>query len=670
MRDQLQDELDCIDQRLRVSPNIEMVLRAVDKEFSLCANYPKGHGEIFGKWMSKNHPGALLLHVERASGSRKDLCVEGSGALYWNRKYWIEFLDKQLRTPGDNILQENLFIILSSCEMTALARVCTIIHLSICLPTRWLAGNSHKLSDYDWSVRSMGQMIDLLEKALEEIEKDGTLIVNESFMMVIFNELIEKLPPFKEYIRHMYKSKKTSLVDEASTKVLPLSLLREEVFSPKTETNKSTSIFMKKLGELSASAILSELRNPSKATSNHLSSVNGKFSFSNTSCNNHLEGMGKMAVNDPAESSFGGTTRQIQYFGRIGITNAGGVDQVRRNGDLSRGFGKKTDKTGKLTQDHNKVGIFHEMPEQMIAALLTMAKEDSNITSTYDRQALSKQRAEKERKQQLMEDTQMKKAQEGLIDALYYHDMFGSAACWMNARQIDTELRKLTSNTAKIDALKENIRIRVIGLGWSDLATPWSRNGKLLTVDQLKVHLKMIIKEQRKRDIPSKPLVQLPKRKDLPILGTKTIDLTSIEIKSASTHDKFEEQTRCLRDEREINGVGDRYAHIQPMSRPNVDKSLVGKRLDICEKYDLEEGGSELRWSQGVVLSISDGSNMLKPGARTAMFKAREAVEIRWDANVKLNEPESTSFQRLLQNKWNPKGKHSEGCWRYDFNTE
>ena len=57
MRDQLQDELDCIDQRLRVSPNIEMVLRAVDKEFSLCANYPKGHGEIFGKWMSKNHPG-------------------------------------------------------------------------------------------------------------------------------------------------------------------------------------------------------------------------------------------------------------------------------------------------------------------------------------------------------------------------------------------------------------------------------------------------------------------------------------------------------------------------------------------------------------------------------------------------------------------------------------
>ena len=151
LNDELSDELECIDSRLRVSPNIEMVLRAVDKEFSLCANYPKGHGELFCKWMDQYHPGTLLLHVERASGSRQDLCVEGAGAIYWNRKYWIEFLDKQLRTPGGNILQENLFIILSSSEMTALARVCSIVHLSICLPIRWLANNSHKLAEYNWS---------------------------------------------------------------------------------------------------------------------------------------------------------------------------------------------------------------------------------------------------------------------------------------------------------------------------------------------------------------------------------------------------------------------------------------------------------------------------------------------------------------------------------------
>ena len=47
LKDRLMSDLECIDQRLRVVPNIEMILRAVTKEFSLCDNYPKGHGEIF-----------------------------------------------------------------------------------------------------------------------------------------------------------------------------------------------------------------------------------------------------------------------------------------------------------------------------------------------------------------------------------------------------------------------------------------------------------------------------------------------------------------------------------------------------------------------------------------------------------------------------------------------
>ena len=166
LNESLSDDLQHIDHILRVSPKIEMVLRAVDKEFSLCANYPKGHGELFWKWIEEQYPGKLLFHVERTAGSRQDLCVEGAGAVYWNRGYWLEFLDNQLRIPGGNILQENIFVILSSSEMTALARVCAIIYLSVCVPTRWLAGNTHKLAQYNWSVYSMGRMVDLLESGM------------------------------------------------------------------------------------------------------------------------------------------------------------------------------------------------------------------------------------------------------------------------------------------------------------------------------------------------------------------------------------------------------------------------------------------------------------------------------------------------------------------------
>ena len=70
LNDVLHDELKAIDFRLRVSTSFESVLRALDKEFSLCANYPKGHGEEFLPWMELRHPGALLCCMSRAQRAR------------------------------------------------------------------------------------------------------------------------------------------------------------------------------------------------------------------------------------------------------------------------------------------------------------------------------------------------------------------------------------------------------------------------------------------------------------------------------------------------------------------------------------------------------------------------------------------------------------------------
>ena len=107
----------------------------------------------------------------------------------------------------------------------------------------------------------------------------------------------------------------------------------------------------------------------------------------------------------------------------------------------------------------------------------------------------------------------------------------------------------------------------------------------------------------------------------------------------------------------------------QLASMPVVDDTLVGQRLDICECYDLEEGGTELRWSQGEVILVSNGSNILKPNARSACYKRGEAVMIKWDANKDRNEDISTSSQRLLPSKWNPRGKHVVGGWRLDIDN-
>ena len=65
LSDLMREDLDYIDPRLRVSTKFDLVLQAIDKEFSLYCNYPKEDGEAFCTWMLQYHPGALVLPVER-----------------------------------------------------------------------------------------------------------------------------------------------------------------------------------------------------------------------------------------------------------------------------------------------------------------------------------------------------------------------------------------------------------------------------------------------------------------------------------------------------------------------------------------------------------------------------------------------------------------------------
>jgi len=103
-------------------------------------NYLKGHDKLFLEGICKNYLGILLMHVENAAGSRQDLCMEGSLAIFMNYPFYIEFLDSALRKPrkttneSTSILQKNLFVALTSYEMIALVRLLSILHLSIVMP--------------------------------------------------------------------------------------------------------------------------------------------------------------------------------------------------------------------------------------------------------------------------------------------------------------------------------------------------------------------------------------------------------------------------------------------------------------------------------------------------------------------------------------------------------
>ena len=159
--------------------------------------YAKGHGaNEFYPWLKRTHPKEFVLYCERALGSRQDLCVEGAAAPFIMRVFYLEFLDWKMRLPSfSNILEEFLFTVLTSLEMLAATRVATIIDLFISKPIRWLAGRTAliKTKGDHWSPASMARVVDYLEAALVEIEKDGAKLLDESFLMSIFGDLAEEI---------------------------------------------------------------------------------------------------------------------------------------------------------------------------------------------------------------------------------------------------------------------------------------------------------------------------------------------------------------------------------------------------------------------------------------------------------------------------------------------
>ena len=82
--------------------------------------------------------------------------------------------------------------------MVSLLRVLSILHISLCLPLQWLAGNFGNLGKYGFGVSDMPKDVDFMDNAFDEINKDGNLMLDDDFIMKFFEPLSKKIKPFKE----------------------------------------------------------------------------------------------------------------------------------------------------------------------------------------------------------------------------------------------------------------------------------------------------------------------------------------------------------------------------------------------------------------------------------------------------------------------------------------
>ena len=214
--------------------------------------------------------------------------------------------------------------------------------------------------------------------------------------------------------------------------------------------------------------------------------------------------------------------------------------------------------------------------------------------------------------------------------------------------------------------MRTNIEIRTLGFGGEfaeKFSITWSHKGKSRSVKELAKHLRKIVVEEKKMTIPDEPPADVPKRRDMPILGDDwTDEVKKLDEKYFQNESKFRQDAEALRNELESKGEGSMFSSMQPFIQPGVH-DLVGRRIDVLSSIDVLVGKeTQLRWCQGLVSDVVDDG-----APKVANGKVRDAtVMVQWDgmADVSGWEDGGNQSQVLKRHLWN---KDKEGAWRLDI---
>lgn len=649
MQNLLKDDLEALPRMYRFNVDIVDLLRCGEKMFGGNCNYHKGKGSDFDWRMKEKHPDAYLFPLERAlGGARQDLCAEGSPAVLMNIPYYIEFLNREcgkLKNGPDGILATKLYVMLRSKEIVAYLRVMSILHISIVLPTRWLAGNCETLSEYDFGYHDMCIMVDAMDNAFQAIRADSSLILDEEFMMEkIFSEISSKVDPFKAYLEYSYGQKLSATVG-GGAKVKPYEILREMLFNPSRRDVVGTDALTCEIAQGVANAFLTEFYDPRKSTSAYVNSIGGEFSRNKISEDDRKAGMGKEASNSISESNHACSTDALKTCGTIRLDYMAAHGQSTSNHDWDRDInffiGKK-----RGNRVERNLGTFHTLPKELQHSLIEASKKYSLRMKTHHDVALRKQKAERLEREEIAAKLSKEKQHEKYLKAVQLLNkcrQFG----WKSVGDAWGTYKKLPSEPARKKAVKEQITMRVEGCGWVDAKHAWSKDNRPYTSYELLTHfVKVILPMVRKRDLPLEPPLERPVETVTLKLGTVTDETMDVEVAD---------------DMAEINNDAmDRFEmsrEKQPEKAPGIDESLIGFHIEFCFTYVEDDGSTSDDWCDGIVQKIVN--------ARTRV------VEIKWNEN-KVDEGDlhlTTTRQKLLLRNWNPETP-TDGAWRQFIDVE
>lgn len=386
------------------------------------------------------------------------------------------------------------------------------------------------------------------------------------------------------------------------------------------ETNKRTRLKTIEYLEVQAKAGLEKILDPKLALKHHLPDANGRVDVLA-----RADIIGLDATNDRlCESIFGMWDHVLRRNPGISLEAASALVQAMKSKCFEPG------------------GYLDTLPEKEARALFEYARltvDEMRALDREDHNQLDDYHAAKRKSNSQLElDALVKR----YAMALSFFDRWKQRGI-SSPEGAKEKIDAMDKNQDKLDWLREQVEMRVIGLGFDEFKPAWSssKDENVGTVDDLFNLLREILMEERERtgdgSLPTSAVVPQMRRKTFKELGTPTAQATELadkvlEVPAAELLQRAEAVRQKLCDAGEIDEVGD----TQPEEAPRCDSSLVGTRLEIRWRYWApvnDPTGKDKRkkravdiWCKGDCVGVANGTtNKVNPDKATCKKLAKRA---------------------------------------------
>ena len=423
------------------------------------------------------------------------------------------------------------------------------------------------------------------------------------------------------------------------------------------------------LAEVMAKAALLKLHDPKLALADKLTSQDGCNSLG-LNAEAHEATRGAHVSNCTVESNFGCYDYVLRVFRSISVDAASAVAQqmCMHHFDVA----SAVQCSGRGNPEERQLGHFHSLTEATKQSLVEWARRARAESRKVERA----DKAEQAEYHRVRREQNLQEQLDKLIDVYTtavkrFHAFERSGVRTKQAAAARLAEMVHPDGSVKVAPqkayLKEQIEMRVLGLGWTQFATTWS-SGKDAHVGTI-AHLQKLLEEilvyemaqQRLKRIPTEPAAPEMKARTMKELGTATCDAQELAAQSLFSVEEVRLAAVAEQLRRDEALVDDPVEREQPADAPTLDAKLVGTRLEVCWKYYVE-GEPMLIWSPGEVVRVADGTSDMASERCRKMLPAG-MVLLKWPEDADRKEKETQSWKVLLPNKFN---KQVHYGWRYD----